>query len=61
MKIARRVGRKQGGSIGQHMTRIGQQSQRTGKKTTNDFYQHKPGSHAESIQQATSIIIFWQV
>ena len=39
----------------------GQQCQRTGKKTTNDFYQHKPGSYAESIQQATSIIIFWLV
>ncbi len=33
-KIALRVGRKAGRQYGQHMTRIGQQCQRTGKKTT---------------------------
>ncbi|XPE70357.1 hypothetical protein ACNKHP_21625 [Shigella boydii] len=43
------------------MTRIGQQSQRTRKKAPTTSTKHKPGSHAESIQQATSITIFWQV
>ncbi len=32
VKIARRVGEKQGGSIGQHMTRIGQQCQKPERK-----------------------------
>ncbi|XPE52344.1 hypothetical protein ACNKHX_03425 [Shigella flexneri] len=55
-------GEKQGGSIGQHMTTMGQQCQRRPERKPQQLL---PGVNQavapKSIQQATSIIIFWQV